>query len=112
MNHEILSTIAPKEYYKAFLSKNLRKDKRQFFEKRNFIYNDNVLNTEQYSCTNCLGDANKVLCVLKKDIEKSSLVNYNESMGHFNTIIDHCGNENSLYFDETDLVNYVKQLLK
>ena len=65
MNSNILSVSSPKDYYKAFLEKKLRPDRRILNEKRAISSKINVLESEKYSCLSYLGDAGRLLSVLK-----------------------------------------------
>lgn len=136
MNHEIISSIAPLEYYKAFLDKDLRPDKRGFKEQRGFNFSSSVLDSETFSCTNCLGEGNRILAVLKmdketeieekkendnqdlegeeeniKDNNENNNLDFKFTDGNIKIITDFCGNSN-LYFDETDILSFTNKLLR
>lgn len=66
MNHEILSSVASKEYIKSFLERGIRPDKRKLEEKREFNDITNFINTEEFSQMTSLGNENRVIGVLKK----------------------------------------------
>lgn len=142
MNHDLISALAPKEYYKAFIEKNIRPDKRLLKEKRGVQFYNNALESEEYSCTCCLGEGNRILAVLKVNFnekkqskilnEKSSLMQENnkqigeekiESDDELNIEIDYNKTSSfniitdfcdntNLYFDGNDILSYTDKLLK
>lgn len=104
MNHEIMSSIAPKDYYKAFLDKKLRPDKRELTEKRGFLFDMDILDSEEFSCSTSLGDGNRVLAVLKVDSNFGS-------NSKFKIITDFCGNTNN-NSEESELLAFTDALLR
>jgi len=104
MNHEIISVTAPREYFKAFIEKNIRPDKRQLTEKRGLLINQGILDSEKYSCSCTLGDGNRVLAVLKKKSGQE-----NSKIGLLKVILDMELNNQT---DEHILYTFIDKLLR
>jgi exosome complex RNA-binding protein Rrp42 (RNase PH superfamily) len=66
LNKEILRTLTIKEYISTFLGKEIRPDQRKLDDRREFKFEQNVLENFSDSATCLLGQGNKVLSVLKK----------------------------------------------
>ncbi len=65
MNHEIFHTLTPKEYIQTFLNNNIRVDRRDLNERREYLYKFGVLDNYSTSASCLLGQGNKVIAVLK-----------------------------------------------
>lgn len=134
MNHEIISALAPNEYYKAFLEKNIRPDKRQLLEHRGFVFNTSVLDTEDISVTSCLGEGNRILGVLKVNKEPANNCDQDNIIDNeqnptdnldnpenqtsdfrinnkFNIVTDFGDNVN-FYFNENDVLAFTDKILR
>lgn len=135
MNHEIISALAPSEYYKAFLEKNIRPDKRQLLEHRGFVFSTSVLDTEDISATSCLGEGNRILGVLKinkseaaNNCDQDNIINNEQNPtdnldnpenqtsdfkinNKFNIVTDFGDNVN-FYFNENDVLAFTDKILR
>ena len=70
MNSDIIKVLTQKEYISTFLNKNIRLDKRDLKQKRNFSYQFGILDSFPTSASCLLGDSNKIIAVLKKNTEQ------------------------------------------
>lgn len=102
MNHEILRSVASKEYIKSFLERGIRPDKRKLEEKREFNDISNFINTEEFSQMTSLGHENRVIGVLKKK------ENPQKSTEAFVIKID----VSQLDLNENLILEYINKLLK
>ena len=69
MNNEIVKILTQKEYISTFLDNNLRLDRRQINQARNFSYQFGILDTFSTSASCLLGEGNKIIAVLKSHSE-------------------------------------------
>jgi len=109
MNHEILSSLASKEYIKSFLERGIRTDKRNLEERREYTDISNFLSTEEYSHMTSLGSDNRVLGVLKKkpNSNKSNGIQVEYNSYIFNISIDIC----QLELNDSLILDYIDKLL-
>jgi exosome complex RNA-binding protein Rrp42 (RNase PH superfamily) len=69
MNNEIVKVLTPEEYITTFLDHNLRIDRRDLTQRRDFSYQFGILDTFSTSASCLLGEGNKIIAVLKSHNE-------------------------------------------
>ena len=65
MNNEIVKVLTQKEYITTFLDHNLRIDRRDLTQRREFSYQFGILDTFSTSASCLLGEGNKIIAVMK-----------------------------------------------